>query len=196
MARPRRLDLRERDQPWRSVPMPGGSHDLDLVPLASDGDAFTILGRFPAGFGRAVPGGYRAAEDVIVLEGRLELEGRTYGPSTLVHIPARFVRTSMATLDGCVVLAWFSGPAVFRPAAELEPVATTGVRSVDLTSIDAETVLETGVSRWTVVSASRWPPHSDGVDLGLTAWARAGADWPGESPDRRLVREPLQHIET
>ncbi|HYJ70506.1 MAG TPA: hypothetical protein VEX15_22870 [Nocardioidaceae bacterium] len=190
MLRPRQIDLREPDQPWQSVPMPGASHDLDLVPLESDGDALTMLGRFPAGFGRAVPCGYLVAEDLVVLDGRLELEGRTYGPATLVHIPARFIRTSMATPDGCLVLAWFSGPAIICSVAELRPVVATGIRSVDLAAVDAETVFETGASRWRVVSASGWPSAADGVDLDLTAWARAGADWSGELPERLFARVP------
>lgn len=189
MTRRRALALRAADQRWRSAPMPGANADLDLVPLESDGAGFTILGRFPAGFRRTVPGGYPAAEDVVVLDGRLELEDRAYERGTLVHLPSRFLRTSMHSPDGCLVLAWFSGPAVFRSAAELEPVVTTGVRSVDLSAPDDGVLLETAASRWSVVAAADWPGGADGVDVDRTAWARSVADWPGDPPQRLLVRE-------
>ena len=186
MPRQQSVRLRDQEQPWRSVPMPGANLNLELVPLEAHGNAFTILGRFPPEFRRMEAGGYRAAEDVLVLAGRLELEDQSYETGDLVHIPAGYLRTSMFSPDGCLVLAWFSGPADFRPPDELHAV-TAGLRSVKPASADG-CVLATDVSRWSVVDAPDRPMDADAVDLQLTMWTRAGAEWPGAQPRRIVTR--------
>lgn len=170
--------------------MPGADQPLRLVPLHADGDAFTILGRFPVGFARVQPGGYLAAEDVIVLDGGLELEGRWYGPTSLVHIPAGYRRTSMRTPAGCLVLAWFGGPALFRPPDELPTVPEAEVRAVECVRSDDGVLLRTEDAHWSVMSAAERPPEADAVDPELTMWVSAGSQWPGPEPARLVVRAP------
>lgn len=105
---PTTLDL-DAPQDWRPAPMPGANLPLDLVRLASPRARFTIHGRFPLGFERLTPGGYQAAEEFLVLEGELELEGRTYTRGDLTVVPPGYRRTEMRSPGGCRVLAWFSG---------------------------------------------------------------------------------------
>src|SRR5690606_31433543 len=75
------------------------------------------------GFVRDVPGGYVDAEEFLVLDGWLELEGVRRVPGHLVHVPAGFVRSHVHTEQGCTALAWFGGPADFVSADRLPPCA-------------------------------------------------------------------------
>src|SRR4051794_13506748 len=131
MSRPTELDLTLPDQPWREVPMPGANLGFELVPLASAGETFAILGRFPAGFDRSAVGGYFSAEEFLVLDGSLEIEGQQYVRGDLTFIPSHFLRTRMLSPQGCTVLAWFGGPAIFRTADEIgDDAVTDGIESV------------------------------------------------------------------
>ena len=114
------LDL-TRVPEWTPAPIPGANQGIELHRLDSRPGHFTILAHFPAGFERDVAGGYEASEEFLVLDGELEFEGRSYGRGDLTVVPGRFLRTHMRSLSGCRALAWFGGPPVFLPAAELGP---------------------------------------------------------------------------
>lgn len=177
MSRPTSLDLTAVDHPWRTVPMPGSNGSIDLVPLASAAGAFTILGRFPAGFERLTPGGYVCAEEFLVLDGALELEGTTYTRGDLTLVPAHLLRTEMRSPRGCLLLAWFGGPAEFRAPDELGT---------------AEGAIVSG----TLPAWSTRPPEAgepaDVVDAGLRTWRRQGADAPAiDTSPGSLVRRDL-----
>ncbi|GIJ29844.1 hypothetical protein Vqi01_50060 [Micromonospora qiuiae] len=192
MPRPRAIDLTADRIPWRRVPMLGAELGLDLVPLESDGDTFTLLARFPAGFVRDTPGGYLAAEEFFVLDGHLEFEGEVHGPGELTHVPARFLRTSMQAPQGCTVLAWFGGPAIFRTPEEISPTAAEPIISVDVRSGRRGEVLLTSEARWRITTVDDWPEGAEAFDLAGRRWARAAADWPGEPPSGDImVREPV-----
>lgn len=180
MSRPASLDLTDlAAQRWRYVPMPGSNGGIELVPLASATGLFTIVGRFRAGFERLATGGYRASEEFLLLEGELELEGVTYRRGDLTVVPADYARTEMRSPSGCVLLAWFGGPADFRSADELgechdiiASIPTVGA-TAGLPSSD--------VADWTVGD----PLVSNGgaavvevVDAGLTRWVRDPAEAP------------------
>lgn len=152
MPRPTELDLTDLDaQAWRSVPMPGSNGGIELVPLAAPEGHFSILGRFPAGFERLTPGGYHASEEVLVLDGELLLEGATYRRGDLAVVPAELVRTDMRSPQGCVVLAWFAGPADFRPADDLG-TCTDVVTAVRVPG-DGPRLASSEVAEWTVGDA-------------------------------------------
>lgn len=168
--------------------MPGANLDLELVPLEADGDGFTIFGRFPPGFVRDTPGGYLATEEFVVLEGSLAIDGTRYAPGDLTVIPASRVRTVMRAPEGCTVLAWFSGQAIFRTPDELDVPSECGVRSVSLRDASVGELLVTSESRWVLTGgATDWQPGAEGFDVQGTGWARAQEEWPGESPIGRLV---------
>lgn len=180
MARPLHLDLTATDLPWRTVPMVGAELGLDVVPLTSHPDDFVILARFPVGFSRPGAGGYHAAETFVVLDGELTVNGRQVVRGDLTHIPAEAVRTGMHTADGCLALAWFSGPATFLPVEELgecdREVTTVRVP----TDASATTLLlDTPEAVWSIAPAGT----GETVDLGLTLW-----QWDAEAAGPALVR--------
>lgn len=195
MARPDRLRLDEERLPWRPAPMPGANRRLELVRLASSGDTFAILGRFPAGFERPVRGGYGVAEEFVVLTGALELEGTVVQRGALCSIPAHHPRAPMRSPAGCTVLAWFGGAPVFHPAEELTPVPSSAVATARVRPFAAGTrLLRTTEADWTIADLARLPaqePPVDVIDLGLTWWALVGAGVPsGILPGPALVRFP------
>lgn len=173
--------------------MPGANLGLSLVPLDSDPPTFAILGRFPKGFVRVSPGGYLAAEEFVVLDGYLEIEGARYRSGALVHIPARFLRTEMRAPHGCTVLAWFGGDAEFRTPDYLTPPATSAVSSVDLKVAPTGVVMETEEARWTLIEDGTWPNGAEGFDIDAIGWARTEEDWIGRRPTRMIFRQSRSH---
>lgn len=152
--------------------MPGANDDIELVPLACAPGRFTILGRFPAGFERLAHGGYACSEEFLVVDGELEFEGTTYVRGDLTVVPAHLLRTGMRSPQGCVLLAWFGGPADFRAPEELAhadgAVVTVKIwdRSVPLPS--------SAVGAWTRGPATH-VDVVDVVDLELGSWQRGPA---------------------
>lgn len=177
MARPTLVDLTTDDHPWRRVPMDGANTGIDVVPLASHPDDFVLLARFPAGFERAVPGGYHAAETFLVLDGSLQIGDLTVTRGDLTHLPAHLVRAPMRTAGGCTALAWFSGPATFLDPGELGE-CELDVRSVRIDAAGGEgeevVVLDTPEARWSTTG----DVVGEAVDLALTRWSSDGAGAP------------------
>ena len=176
--------------------MPGADRPLDLVRLESDDATFAILGRFPAGFARPVVGGYAVAEEFLVLAGALELEGTTVRPGTLCFIPAYHPRAPMRSPDGCTVLAWFSGPPVFRRREELTATPSAAVAMVTVgPAAVGSSLLRTSEADWRIadpqVLEDAGTP-ADVVDLARTRWARVGAGRRAQLPAAPvLARLPL-----
>ncbi len=175
--------------------MPGANYPLDLVRLQSVGDTLAILGRFRPGFERPVAGGYAVAEEFVVLEGTLELEGGIVDQGTLCFIPAHHVRAPMRSPQGCTVLAWFSGPPQFHNAKDLaEPeIASVAMAQVREAPIEA-VLLCTTEAVWRVDHPRRLVSsglQADVVDLALTYWAHLDSDQPDLPPGPVLARIPL-----
>lgn len=194
MARPSRLDLRAPEQLWRPVPMPGANRGVDLVPLRSADGAVTMLCRFPAGFERPGPGGYLAAEEFLVLGGALDVEGAVVERGSLCAIPARWERTLMRSPSGCTVLAWWSGPADYRPPTDLAGRSGAGFRVVQVPSgAGASPLLSTEQARWETVESLAVLDSGpvDVVDLLLSTWVRIEPGEPTDLPaGPLLVRVP------
>lgn len=174
--------------------MDGANLGVDVVPLASVGDTFAILCRFPPGFERAVPGGYLVAEEFLVLSGELELEGVLYSPGCLTVIPACYLRQHMSAQGEVTVLAWFGGPAVFRAPAELGDSAIAGdIISVQVTADSSRELLRTSEARWTLrefTGEAEPVVGSDLIDLGLQAWRHVS----DENPFRELRGSHVERV--
>lgn len=173
--------------------MPGANLGIELVPVRSVGKAFTMLGRFPPGFDRPGPGGYLAAEEFLVLDGELELEDVVAGRGDLCAVPARWERTAMRSRGGCTVLAWFSGAADYRPAAELDGRAGEGLSRVrPLADPAGGCVLRTDEARWLVTGPADMPRDrpADVVDAALGTWVHLADLDDALPPGRLLVRVP------
>ena len=89
--------------------MPGGSGLVQLarLPDLADG-AFRAFVRFPAGWSRPAPGHYAVPEEVLLLEGDLELSGHAFRAGSYAWLPAGWLRSAMRTEGGCLAFAWFS----------------------------------------------------------------------------------------
>jgi len=80
--------------------MPGASPvEMALLPKLADG-GFRAFVRFPPGWSRADLGHYAVAEEFVVLEGSLSLNGQTWGASAHVWIPAFARRHDLGSSPG------------------------------------------------------------------------------------------------
>ncbi len=178
MSRPTSIRFDSDEPAWRSVPMPASNLQFELRRLESSGHSFVIHGRFPAGFERNQPGGYAVPEEFIVLDGDLTLEGVSFRRGEMVYVPANFRRTSMTSVHGCEVIAWFGGPATFIHEAEFDDSVEDGMQSVALYNIPAGEVLELPHAKWVKASAEapQFVEVGDVIDGGLLTWRRAAAE--------------------
>lgn len=183
MNRPMQLDLTS-DPEWTPAPMPGANQGIELHRLDSRRGHFTIFAKFPAGFERDVAGGYEASEEFLVLDGELELQAGSYRRGDLTIVPGRFVRTHTRSPSGCRALAWFGGPPVFLPPAELTPcddsVSTGRVGDSGLPSSE--------VASWAVGTRPSGVGEIEVVTADLSRWRRGE---PGAIGPHDLVRRDL-----
>lgn len=119
----------------RPVPMPDASSDVRSVLLHRDPvtRARTLAVEFPSGFTRPVAGRYQVGEEVVVLAGELRLTRLPLAAGDWAWLPAGLLREDFSSPGGCLVLAWFSGPADWQraprehrqgPPARTEPLGT------------------------------------------------------------------------
>ena len=107
------------DLDWSHFQIPGGSSSARIVTLHVEqtSRARTLLVRFPEGFRRDVEGWYECAEELVVLDGGLEMSGQTYGPNDWAWIPAGARRTATRAVTSMLSLARFDGPARWHRGA-------------------------------------------------------------------------------
>lgn len=84
------------------------------------GAASTIL-KYPPGWRQHGPGTLAADEELFVLEGALEINGKRYGKHVFAHLPAGYQRQSMSSADGAVVLTFFSAEPKSVSARTFDP---------------------------------------------------------------------------
>jgi hypothetical protein len=104
---------------WRDFDIPAGTVPVSLVRLALDRDSLVSqsLVRFPQSWARRESGWYSVDEEFLILEGALHMSGNTYLPGDYALVPAGYLRFASTTPDGCLLLAWFSGRAIWNEAA-------------------------------------------------------------------------------
>lgn len=111
MTRPFIEFIQQQALPWSTGLDGGGRPDVDVRVLSrdeADGSASLLL-RYPRGWSRTATEHLRADEELFVLSGALEINGRRYAPKCYAHLPAGYTRTEQASPDGAVVLTFFSG---------------------------------------------------------------------------------------
>lgn len=94
---------------WQPVEIPGTRVAVELWRLHADSasGANVAVVRFPPGWTRPRSGHYMAAEEMVVLQGAVDVAGlRTAGD--YVYLPPRTLRPPSGSETGCVVLAYFS----------------------------------------------------------------------------------------
>lgn len=109
---------------WRVIAIADGDPAVEFARAGGDRTtgAFAALVRFPAGWSRPHVGRYAVDEEVLVLEGELEMSGVAYGIGDYAFFPAGFVRAGSRTPRGALVAAFFSGPADWQRLDDGTPV--------------------------------------------------------------------------
>jgi quercetin dioxygenase-like cupin family protein len=88
---------------------------LRLLHRDADSGEEHYLVRYPAGL-KARTHRHTAAQTIVVLEGRLEVNGRTIGPGSYCHFPAgEAMHHGPAESDSCLLVAMFHGPFDVEP---------------------------------------------------------------------------------
>jgi hypothetical protein len=102
---------------WTHFDIPGGTEPVAMALLHHDPEtrARTVLVRFPEGWNRNGWGSYVAAEELVMLEGDLAMNGARWVAGDWAYVPAKGARRSMSSESGALVFARFLGPAKWLP---------------------------------------------------------------------------------
>lgn len=114
---------------WREAPMPAATPiEMALLPKLPDG-GFRAFVRFPKRWSRPDVGHYAVAEEFVVLDGSLSLNGRTWNTGAHAWIPAFARRHDLGSQAGCLVFAWFGGTPRWIPGEPTQPASEKRHRS-------------------------------------------------------------------
>ena len=88
----------------------GFRHEIDCRTLSQDDEtsASSLVLRYPPGWQDMAHHALDADEEVFVLEGALTINGLVYGKHFYGHLPKGYLRQSMTSPNGAVVLTFFS----------------------------------------------------------------------------------------
>jgi hypothetical protein len=116
MARERVEFIQSQKLPWQAGAMPSLGDAVERKLLSEDREtgACSVLLRYPAGY-RLPATALGVDEELLVLDGSLDVGGRHYGPYAYAHWPRGFNAGERLSRDGAVVLGFYSGPP--QPAA-------------------------------------------------------------------------------
>jgi hypothetical protein len=108
MARPHVEYLQSQSLPWQPSPWPhlAGCHTKVLSRDPVSG-AVSLLVRFPAGWQSIAAGSLSTSEEVFVLEGSLDFNGRRWGQDCYAWFPSGFDHASRAAPEGAVALVFY-----------------------------------------------------------------------------------------
>ena len=100
------------DLEWGEFEIPDSTVPVALATLNVEPTrARTVLVRFPAGWERPGMGWYTCAEEMVVLDGTLEMNGNAFGAGDWGYVPAGLVRVDSLARTEVLVVARFDGPA-------------------------------------------------------------------------------------
>jgi hypothetical protein len=111
MSRPHICFVQAQMIPWCSGLYGGARADVESKQLSlddSDGSSTQIV-RYPAGWSRPEPERLLAHEEFLVLDGAIEINGRTYARHCYAFLPAGFLRERAHSANGAVLLTMFYG---------------------------------------------------------------------------------------
>ncbi len=111
------VDLMVAEHAWLDVRIPGSDRDVRLTRLHADGasGASVSLVEFPVGWRRPEAGHYTCAEEFVVLRGAITVSGLTHRGGQYAFLPPGALRTGSGTPEGCLAVAYFSGPPRWIP---------------------------------------------------------------------------------
>ncbi len=164
----------------RPVPMPFSTGEIVSLLLHLDEitRARSLVVEFPPGFRRLEAGRYTVGEELFVLSGALELDGRTIKAGDWCWVPADALRTGFGSTRGAITYAWFSGRNDFVPAPSERTPTRSRIRSHPLANAGGKLVLrdgrdDSGPGRSAVISAGEEMIGAGEVlDLASYVWAR------------------------
>jgi hypothetical protein len=95
--------------PWRRIGAGLARPDAEYKLLSRDAGngACSALMRYPRGWRREGPEHITAAEELYVLEGAIEIDGRVYREDCYAYLPAGWTRNAMDSPEGCVLLVFY-----------------------------------------------------------------------------------------
>lgn len=119
MARPWIEFVQSQLIPWGNHPIAALRPGVEAKVLSADegSGACSVLLRYPAGFSAAAAT-LAVDEELLVLEGALEVGGEIHGEFSYAHLPAGYAAGGWRSEGGAVALAFYSG----RPAASVDPI--------------------------------------------------------------------------
>jgi hypothetical protein len=103
--------------------LPGGARPdiaLQLLSRDSENGACSAIIHYPAGWS-IEDQALAADEELFVLDGMLEVDGRPLGPHGYAHLPRGFVRRRLAAPGGARVITFFSAEPVEAAATRFDP---------------------------------------------------------------------------
>ena len=186
---------------WKSAPMPGSSGPVQLAALPRLGDGgFRAFVRFPPGWARPQSGHYAVAEEFLVLQGDLTLDGRTWHAGGYAWIAAGRVRSASGSDGGCLAFAWFGGAPHWHAGAPATPAAGADLAFAHWRDAPLH-VLRSGPGHATCVIDKAAPRSLDGLaapyellTLDSFAWCADAAECPaGFCAGPVLVRNCYSH---
>jgi hypothetical protein len=127
MPRPHIDYLQSQTLPWQASHWPYlPGCQIKILSRDPDGGAVSLLVRYPSGWAAPAPGCLAAVEELFVLEGLLELDGRAYRQDCYGRFPAGWKHATRLAPEGAVVLAFYDAdpgcsadqPPAVRPAAD------------------------------------------------------------------------------
>jgi len=123
MARPHIEFIQSQVLPFDAGLYGGARPDVPVRMLSLDDEtgASSTMIRYPAGWSIHESQALAADEELFVLEGEIEINGKRYGKHVYAHLPAGYERTSMLSHEGAVVLTFFSAEPVAAAPAEYDP---------------------------------------------------------------------------
>ncbi len=124
MARPFIEFLQSQALEWTPDARRCGRRGLDVKTLSLDDEteAVTLLVRYPPGWASGAASWCNADEEIVVIQGSLELNGRVYGRHHYAYLPAGYIRDGLsAGPAGAVVLTCFSARPVFSEDSSVAP---------------------------------------------------------------------------
>jgi hypothetical protein len=97
------------DLDWIDFEIPESNLPVRLVRLPSP--ALTLVVRFPEGWRREAMGRYSVSEEIVFLDGTLEMSRETYRAGDWAYVPAGTTRIATEARSEVLTLARFDGPA-------------------------------------------------------------------------------------
>jgi hypothetical protein len=174
---------------WKRADMPESNAPVELAPLPRLADgAFRAFVRFPAGWRRPAAGHYPVAEELLIVEGDLGMNGVTWRAGGYAWVPARKLRLESRSDSGCLAFAWFAATPRWisgEPAEAPLPqdVTLAHWRDAPQGRLYAGPEHRTWiVERRQIARLAASGMSCETLGLGDRAWRSAATDEPGDDP--------------